>query len=89
MDKLMNIIEKLADKAKYEIVPQFSVADDVMTQIALMQRSRNRGLLPLELFAGITAVAASVMLFFSLDAVQNLLNPMAQLLAPYQGASLW
>jgi hypothetical protein len=50
-------------------VPQFSVADDVMTQIALMQRSRI-GAFALELFAGITAVAASVMLFFSLDAVQ-------------------
>ncbi|MCE5341422.1 MAG: hypothetical protein LLF92_09910 [Planctomycetaceae bacterium] len=88
MDKIINIIEKLADKAKNEVAPQFYVADDVMTRIALMQRSRP-GLLPLELFAGFTAVAASIMLFLSLEAIQNILNPMAQLLTPYQGASLW
>jgi hypothetical protein len=88
MDKIINIIEKLADKARNEVVPQFYVADDVMTRIALMQRGRQT-LLPLELFAGFTAVAASIMLFFTFEAVQNLLNPMAQLLAPYQGASLW
>ncbi len=89
MDKIINIIEKLADRAKNEIAPQFYVADNVIARISLMQRSRRQGLLPLELFAGFTVVAASVMLFFSLEAVQNLLNPMAQLLAPYQGASLW
>jgi hypothetical protein len=89
MDKIIQIIETLAQRAKDEVTPQFSVSDEVMTQIALMQRSRNRGLLPLELFAGFTAVAASIMLFLSIHAVENILNPMSQLLAPYQGASLW
>lgn len=88
MDKLTNIIEKLANIAQKEVVPQFYIADDVMTRIALMQRSRQT-LLPLELFAGFAAVAASIMLFISLQTVQNLLNPMSQLLVPYQGASLW
>lgn len=89
MDKVMQIIERLAQRAKTEIAPQFYVSDDVMTQIALVQRSRNRGLLPLELFAGFTAVAASIVLFLSLHAIENILNPMSQLLAPYQGAALW
>ncbi|HAL45567.1 MAG: hypothetical protein A2Y12_07185 [Planctomycetes bacterium GWF2_42_9] len=89
MDKIMQIIETLAQRAKDEVTPKFDVSDEVITQIALMQRSRNRGLLPLELFAGFTAVAASIMLFLTIHAVENILNPMSQLLAPYQGASLW
>ncbi|MEN6386882.1 MAG: hypothetical protein ABFD79_17010 [Phycisphaerales bacterium] len=88
MDKIMNIIDKLAVKAHDEVLPQFSIADDVMTRIGLMKRN-GQGLLPLELFAGVTAVAATIVLFFSLQALQTLLNPMYQLLAPNQGVTLW
>jgi hypothetical protein len=88
MDKLINIIDKLAIRAHDEVLPEFSVADGVITRIGLMRRS-GQGLLPYEIFAGVTAVAASIVLFFSLQALQTILNPMYQLLVPNQGATLW
>ena len=84
----IKIIEKLAKIARAEVFPQFDVSDKVMTRIDLMQRENVR-LWPLELFAGITAIAASIITFFSIHAWNYIVNPLFQLFAPYQGASLW
>ncbi|MFA5292111.1 MAG: hypothetical protein WC496_03660 [Phycisphaerae bacterium] len=88
MDKIIKIIEKLAKTARNEALPQFDVSDDVMTRISLLQHEKV-GLLPLEVFAGLTAVAASIVTFFSIQAWNYIVNPLFQLFAPYQGVSLW
>ncbi len=88
MDKLTEIIEKLASKAQNEVLPQFSVYNDVMAQIRLMQPAGRR-LLPIEIFAGLTAVAASIVFILSLNALSSILNPMYQLFSNNPGASLW
>jgi hypothetical protein len=88
MDKIFDIVEKLAQKARNEAIPQFSVANRVMAQIDLIER-QPAGLWPFEIFAGISAVAASIIVFFSIQAFQSLANPLAQLFVTSQGASLW
>jgi hypothetical protein len=88
MDKIFDIIEKLAEKARSEAIPQFSVSNRVMAQIDLIERQPT-GLWPFQIFAGVSAVAASIVVFFSIQAWQTIVNPMFQLLAPYQGVSLW
>ena len=88
MDKIFDIIEKLAQKARIEAVPQFSVSNRVMAQIELIDRQPT-GLWPFEIFAGVSAVAASIVVFFSIQAWQTVFNPLYQLLSPYQGVSLW
>ncbi len=85
---VIKIIEKLAKTARNEPITQFDVSDNVMAQINLLQQEKV-GLLPLELFAGITAVAASIVTFFSIQAWQYIVNPLFQLFVPYQGVSLW
>jgi hypothetical protein len=84
----IKIIEKLAKIAQKEPTPQFNVSNKVMAQISILQQEKF-GLLPLELFAGITAVAASIVTFFSIQAWHYLVNPLMQLFVPYQGVALW
>ena len=50
MDKIFDIIEKLAQKARTEVVPQFSVSNRVMAQIDLIER-QPVGLWPFQIFA--------------------------------------
>lgn len=88
MDKIIDILDKLAERAQSEILPQIDVSNGVMTRISLM-RMQKPGLLPLELFAGLTAVAASIVVFFSIQAWQSIVNPLYQLFTPYQGVPLW
>jgi hypothetical protein len=87
MDAL-KFIEKLAEKARKEASPISDVSQMVMLEIDALQRDKT-GLLPLELFAGITAIAASIVTFFSIQAWQYIVNPLMQLFVPYQGVSLW
>jgi len=86
----IKIIEKLAQIARAEILPQFDVANDVMTRIDLLEQAKPR-LWPIEVFAGISAVAASIVTFFSIQAWQYIVNPLFQLFTPYQGgfSLLW
>jgi hypothetical protein len=88
MDKIFDNIEKLAKKARTETPPQFSVANRVMAQIELRQQ-RKFNLWPFEVFAGLSAVAASIVVFFSIQAWHTIVNPLVQLVAPYQGVQLW
>jgi len=87
MDKIIEIVEKLAQKAKNEVITQFDVSNEVMTQISLLHYEQPR-LLPIEIFASVSAIAASIVIFFSMNAFQCIVNPLFQLFTPYQGASL-
>jgi hypothetical protein len=89
MDKITELIEKLAQKARSEAIPQFSVSNRVMARIDLLESKPVGGLWPFEVFAGVSAVAACIITFFSINAWQTVFNPLYQLLAPYQGVSLW
>jgi hypothetical protein len=84
----MKIIEKLAQAAQNETVPQYDVSAEVMLQINTLRQEKT-ALLPLELFAGITALAASIVTFFSIQAWRCIVDPLIQLFTPFQGVPLW
>jgi hypothetical protein len=84
----MKIIEKLAQTAQNETAPQYNVSAEVMLRINNL-RQEKVALLPLELFAGITALAASIVTFFSIQAWQSIVDPLIQLFVPFQGVPLW
>ena len=87
MDAL-KIIEKLAEKARKETVPQSDVSPMVMHEINALQRTES-GVFPLEFFAGISAVAASIITVLSISAWQYIVNPLIQFIAPLQEMPLW
>ncbi len=84
----MKIIENLAKTAKKAIPPEIDVSMAVMREIRLL-RTEKTSAIPYEWFAGISAVAASILLLLSLGAWQYMVSPFAQLLAPLQEGMLW
>jgi hypothetical protein len=87
MDTL-KIIEKLAEAARKETTPQSDVSQAVMHEINALQRTES-GFLPLEFFAGISAVAASIITVLSISAWHYIVNPLMQIIAPLQEMPLW
>jgi len=84
----IKIIENLAEKARKETPPQIDVSKTVMLEIGVF-RQETAGFLPLEFFAGISAVAASIIMFFSIHAWQYIVNPLFQLFVPFQETLPW
>lgn len=87
MDTLKTI-EKLAKAAQNEAMPAFDVSSYVLGQMRMVQVQK-ANLLPIEFFAALTAVAASIVIVLSVNAWQTIINPMTQLIAPLQESSLW
>ncbi len=89
MDTL-RAIEKLVDRARTEVVPTVDVGDGVMLRIAAqLDERRPFAVKPLTVVAGLSALAASIILFLAIDAWQTVIDPMTQLFGPVQVASLW
>jgi hypothetical protein len=84
----IKIIEKLAKISQKEKTPQIDVSKAVMLEIGLLQQE-TAGFLPLEFFAGISAVAASIITLFSIHAWQYIVNPLFQLFVPFQEVLPW
>jgi len=87
MDTL-KAIEKLSQKARNEKTPVFDVADSVLlrirshTKLAMSFRS-------FDLFAGVSAVAASIVLFLAVDFWLSMTSPIMEIFTPLQEAPLW
>lgn len=87
MDSI-KIIEKLAKTAKKETTPQPDVSKAVLLEISIL-RQETAGFLSFEWFAGISAVAASIVMFFSIHAWGYIVDPMMQLFVPFQETLPW
>jgi hypothetical protein len=86
MDTLKGI-EKLAQQARREETPLFTVSNKVMKQIG--SESEAFGFTVLELFATASAVAASVVGYFSISAWKLIASPLTQFFTPLQEIRLW
>ena len=87
MDTLEGI-EKLAQKAREEETPVFGVTEKVLLKI--MSASELKvGFMAFELFAGLSAVAASIILFLAIHTWTYLSNPVMEFLSPLQEFPLW
>jgi hypothetical protein len=87
MDTL-RAIERLIQHARREHVPSFNVADKVLLSI-MHEETETVSFLPMGLFAGITAVAAFVMLFLAINSWLALTDPITELITPFQEMPLW
>lgn len=87
MDTL-RAIEKLAQQTKGEKVPSFDVSARVLRRIA-SEEEEPLGLVAFELFASISAVAASVVGYLSIAALRSVTSPLMQFFTPLQEARLW
>ena len=87
MDTL-DSIEKLARHAREEKTPNFDIADQVMQQIRA-EETETFSFTVFDLFAAASAVAASVVGYFSIGAWRFIASPLMQFFAPLQEVRLW
>ena len=87
MDTL-RAVEKLARQAEAEKVPSFDVTAKVLQQIR-SEEVESVGFVAFELFASISAVAASVVGYFSIGALKSVTSPLMQFFAPLQEVAIW
>ncbi|KPK34528.1 MAG: hypothetical protein AMJ65_18220 [Phycisphaerae bacterium SG8_4] len=87
MDTL-RAFEKLAKQAQGEKVPSFDVTAKVLQRIRF-EEAESAGIVAFELFASISAVAASVVGYFSIGALRSVTSPLMQFLTPLQEVRIW
>ena len=87
MDVLEGLV-RLARKAREEQTPVFGVAEKVRLRIQSEDRQAVT-LIPLGLFGGFSAAAASVILFLAVQFLQYINSPVTQLVAPLPEIPLW
>jgi hypothetical protein len=87
MDTLEGI-EKLARQAREEETPQFGIANQVLHQIR-SEEIETFDFTVFDLFATASAVAASVVGYFSIGAWKFIASPLMQFFTPLQEIRLW
>jgi hypothetical protein len=87
MDTLKGI-EKLAQWAVKEEIPAFDVTGKVLPAIRAEEAERV-SLIPFDIFAAVSAAAASVILFLGINAWLYFTDPLTGLFAPLQEIALW
>ena len=87
MDTL-EALARLAHKAREESIPVFNVADAVRLRIG-SQKPDAVTLIPLGLFGGLSAVAASITLFLAIEFLKYMSRPVMELFAPLPEVRLW
>ncbi len=87
MDTLEALV-RLARKACEEPIPVFDVADGVRLRIR-SEKSTSATLIPLGLFGGLSAVAASITLFLAVEFWKYMSSPVMELVAPLPEMRLW
>ncbi|MHC4221918.1 MAG: hypothetical protein ACYST9_05810 [Planctomycetota bacterium] len=85
MDTL-KAIEKLAQLARNEKTHVFDVSSQVLMRITETEPIR---VVPLSVFAGLSAVAASIALFAAVKYWIYMSNPIMELFTPLQEVALW
>ncbi len=87
MDALEGLA-KLARRAREETTPVFGVSEAVRLRI-LSERSETVTLIPLGLFGGLSALAASVIMILALQFWNYMTSPVMELVAPLPEIRLW
>ena len=87
MDALEGLA-KLARRAREESTPVFGVSETVRLRI-LSERTETVTLIPLGLFGGLSALAASVIMVLALQFWNYMTSPVMELVAPLPEIRLW
>jgi hypothetical protein len=87
MDTLEGLA-KLARRAREETTPVFGVSEAVRLRI-LSERTETVTLIPLGLFGGLSALAASVIMVLAIQFWNYMTSPVMELVAPLPEIRLW
>ena len=87
MDALEGLA-KLARRAREEATPVFGVSEAVRLRI-LSERTETVTLIPLGLFGGLSALAASVIMILAIQFWNYMTSPVMELVAPLPEIRLW
>jgi hypothetical protein len=87
MDALEGLA-KLARRAREETTPVFGVSEAVRLRI-LSERTETVTLIPLGLFGGLSALAASVIMVLAIQFWNYMTSPVMELVAPLPEIRLW
>jgi hypothetical protein len=87
MDALEGLA-KLARRAREEATPVFGVSEAVRLRI-LSERTETVTLIPLGLFGGLSALAASVIMVLAIQFWSYMTSPVMELVAPLPEIRLW
>ncbi len=87
MDALEGLA-KLARRAREETTPVFGVSEAVRLRI-LTERAETVTLIPLGLFGGLSALAASVIMILALQFWNYMTSPVMELVTPLPEIRLW
>jgi len=83
----MKIIENLGVRARLDSAPSIQVRNEVLNRISA--QSKFSRLLPLSVFSGATAIAASMVLAAGIYYWFAGSDPMEELVVPLQMVSIW
>jgi hypothetical protein len=81
-------LDRLARRARQEQTPVFDVADRVRFLIRA-ERSQAVTLIPMGIFGGLAALAASITVVLAIQLWTYMSNPVMELLTPLQEIRLW
>jgi len=87
MDTL-KAIENLAKKARGEKIPAFDVAERILIRIRTEEEGIV-GFVVFDVFASLSALAVSVVVYFSIGTLRSLSSPLMQFFTPLQEVRLW
>ncbi len=87
MDTL-KAIENLAKKAREEKIPAFDVAEQISLRL-MTEEEGNVGFVVFDIVASLSALAASVVAYFSIGVLRSLSSPLMQFITPLQEVRLW
>lgn len=87
MDALEGLA-KLARRAREETTPVFGVSEAVRLRI-LSERTETVTLIPLGLFGGLSALAASITMALAIQFWNYMTNPVMELVVPLREIRLW
>ena len=86
---ILKIIDKLVLRATNEVVPTVDVTGQVLWRLRAQGLEQPVPIVPMSIVAGLSAVAASIIIFLAINAWLALSNPMMELYRPVQVASIW
>ena len=72
----MNNIDRLFRIAKKEEIPNIDISDDVFDRIFFEKKIRKAQIRTIRVFTAISGIAASIILFFSLQVYSDMNNPL-------------
>jgi len=81
------MIERLVKLAKEEVIPEIDVSELVMHRISVANKGKDLTIKPMGIMAVVSAIAASIIIFFAVQSYQEMNDPMREFFEPVEVVS--